>query len=93
MVFARANPAVYPDPAGELCQAAMRASRRLKLDPRLQTKATNTEAAAFAGLAEAIVFGPGPSVGNAHCPNEHTLVPQLFKAIDWYEALIRELCC
>ena len=93
VVFERANPAVYTDPASELCQAAVRVIRRLNLDATLHTKATNTEAAAFAGVAEAIVFGPGPSVGNAHCPNEHTLVPQLFQAIDWYEALIRELCC
>ncbi len=93
VVFERANPAVYTDPTGALCQAAVRVSRRLDLDPALHTKATNTEAAAFARLAEAIVFGPGPSVGNAHCPNEYTLVPQLFQAIDWYEALIRELCC
>ncbi len=93
VVFERANPAVYTDPAkARCCQAAIRASRRLGLDPVLHTKATNTEAAAFAGHAEAIVFGPGPSVGNAHCPNEHTLVPQLGRAIDWYEALIRELC-
>ena len=93
VTFERANPAVYTDPDGALCQAAVRVSRRLNLDATLHTKATNTEAAAFAGLAEAIVFGPGPSVGNAHCPNEHTLVPQLAQAIDWYEALIRELCC
>jgi acetylornithine deacetylase/succinyl-diaminopimelate desuccinylase-like protein len=93
VVFERANPAVYTDPDGALSQAAIRTSQRLALDPSLHTKATNTEAAAFAGRAEAIVFGPGPSVGNAHCPNEHTLVPQLAQAIDWYEALIRELCC
>jgi len=92
VTFERQNPAVYTDPKGELCRAAQRASTALGLPPDLATKATNTEAAAFTGLAEAIVFGPGTSRGNAHCPNEHTSISQLFRAIDWYERVIAELC-
>lgn len=92
VTFERENPAVYTDPKGALCQAAVRVATAQKLDPTLKTKATNTEAAAFAGLAEAIVFGAGPSVGNAHCPNEYTRIPQLFQAVDFYHQLILELC-
>jgi acetylornithine deacetylase/succinyl-diaminopimelate desuccinylase-like protein len=67
-------------------------SRALALDDAPQTKATNTEAAAFAGVCEAIVFGAGASSGNAHCPNEFTLLSQVSRAIDWYDRLISELC-
>jgi acetylornithine deacetylase/succinyl-diaminopimelate desuccinylase-like protein len=90
--FERQNPAVWTDPEGPLCQAARRASSELGLPSSPVTKATNTEAAAFTGTAEAIVFGPGKSTGNAHCPNEHTLVSQLTRAVDWYDRLIGELC-
>jgi acetylornithine deacetylase/succinyl-diaminopimelate desuccinylase-like protein len=92
VLFERQNPAVYTDPHGELCNAARKASASLGLFPEPTTKATNTEAAAFAGVAEAIVFGPGTSRGNAHCPNEHTSVSQLHQAVDWYERLITEIC-
>jgi acetylornithine deacetylase/succinyl-diaminopimelate desuccinylase-like protein len=42
--------------------------------------------------AESIVFGPGRSTGNAHCPNEHNLYSQLEKAIQFYRALIARIC-
>ncbi|HUB08248.1 MAG TPA: M20/M25/M40 family metallo-hydrolase [Myxococcales bacterium] len=92
VVFERDNPAVWTDPAGPLVSAAKRASESLGLPTLPETKATNTEAAAFAGSCEAIVFGAGPSRGNAHCPNERTLLPEVRKAVDWYERLAVELC-
>ncbi|MHB8420283.1 MAG: M20 family metallopeptidase [Myxococcales bacterium] len=92
VTFERDNPAVWTDPAGPLVSAARTASRALGLHDQPETKATNTEAAAFAGRCEAIVFGPGESRGNAHCPNEHTLISELRKATDWYERIARELC-
>ncbi|MHB1845897.1 MAG: M20 family metallopeptidase [Deltaproteobacteria bacterium] len=92
LALERENPAVWTDPSGELCRAACAVSARLGLAVRPETKATNTEAAAFAGMAEAIVFGPGPSRGNAHCPNEHTHLSEVVRAVDWYEALALELC-
>ncbi len=88
----RENPAVWTDPEGELCRAARKASGKLGLDDRPVTKATNTEAAAFAATAEAIVFGAGPSTGNVHCPNEHTRLSELRRAVDWTLALALELC-
>jgi acetylornithine deacetylase/succinyl-diaminopimelate desuccinylase-like protein len=90
--FERQNPAVWTDPEGPLCRAAMRVSSELGLPTVPSTKATNTEAAAFTGTAEAIVFGPSASSGNAHCPNEHALISQLNRAVDWYDQLIGELC-
>lgn len=90
--FERANRAMSTPPSSPLCHAAQRASAELGLDATLHTKATNTEAAAFVGKADAIVFGAGPSIGNAHCANEYTLVSQLAKATDWYERLARDLC-
>jgi acetylornithine deacetylase/succinyl-diaminopimelate desuccinylase-like protein len=92
VTFERQNPAVYTDPSGELCQAARAVSSALGLPPDPTTKATNTEAAAFADSAEAIVFGPGVSRGNAHCANEHTSISQLRVAIDWYASLIGRIC-
>jgi acetylornithine deacetylase/succinyl-diaminopimelate desuccinylase-like protein len=92
VTFERQNPAVYTDPSGELCQAARAVSSALRLPPDPTTKATNTEAAAFADSAEAIVFGPGVSRGNAHCANEHTSISQLLLAIDWYAGLIGRIC-
>ncbi len=92
VTFERQNPAVYTDPRGELCRGAQGVSVALGLPAELATKATNTEAAAFSGLAEAIVFGPGTSRGNAHCPNEHTSISQLLKAVEWYERVIAHFC-
>jgi acetylornithine deacetylase/succinyl-diaminopimelate desuccinylase-like protein len=90
--FERENAAVWTDPEGELVRGARTVSRALGLNDAPQTKATNTEAAAFAGVCDAIVFGPGISSGNAHCPNEFTLLSQVIRAVDWYERLIFELC-
>jgi acetylornithine deacetylase/succinyl-diaminopimelate desuccinylase-like protein len=90
--FERENPAVWTDPGGELVRLARSVSRALDLDDAPQTKATNTEAAAFAGICEAIVFGPGLSAGNAHCPNEFTVLSQVARAVDWYDRLITEFC-
>ncbi len=92
VVFERDNPAVWTDPEGPLVSAARATSRALGLSDAPVTKATNTEAAAFAGLCEAIVFGPGESTGNAHSPNEYGSLSQILRAADWYERLVLELC-
>jgi len=58
-----------------------------------RAKPTSTEAGVFwrAGCP-ALVFGPSPSAGNAHCANEYALLGQLERAIDAYEAMLRRLC-
>lgn len=50
-----------------------------------KTKATSTEAALYNRFgAEAIVFGPGLSVGNVHRPNEHNSLRQMQIATRFY---------
>jgi acetylornithine deacetylase/succinyl-diaminopimelate desuccinylase-like protein len=89
----RGNPAMELKEPSELLAAARAACRELGLDDAPKAKPTNTEAGVFAAAgAEAIVFGPGRSTGNAHCANEHNLHSQMLKAIDFYRALIGRLC-
>lgn len=90
----RANPPLATSRDAKLVRAALDAQRSVGLEARLATKATCTEAGllARAGL-EAIVLGPGPSVGNVHKPNEHTSVAQLHRAVELYRALIVRLAC
>jgi acetylornithine deacetylase/succinyl-diaminopimelate desuccinylase-like protein len=79
--------------SSELLGCARAACREVGLDDAPRSKPTNTEAGIFhrAG-AQAIVFGPGRSTGNAHCANEHNLYSQMKKAIEFYRALISRLC-
>jgi acetylornithine deacetylase/succinyl-diaminopimelate desuccinylase-like protein len=89
----RASPAMELKEPSELLTAARAACRDVGLSDAPQCKPTNTEAGIFAAAgAEAIVFGPGRSTGNAHCANEHNLYSQMEKAIVFYKALIQRLC-
>jgi len=89
----RASHAMELKEPSELLQAARESCRELKLNDVPQAKPTNTEAGVFASTgAEAIVFGPGRSTGNAHCANEHNQYSQLLKAVEFYRALITRLC-
>ncbi len=89
----RSNPAMELQEPSELLTAARAACREVGLDDAPKAKPTNTEAGVFASAgAEAIVFGPGGSTGNAHCPNEHNLHSQMLKAIEFYRSLIARLC-
>jgi len=89
----RSNPAMELNEPSELLSKAMQACGDVGLRERPGVKPTNTEAGVFhrAG-AEAIVFGPGRSTGNAHTANEHTSLAQMEKAIEFYRALIERLC-
>jgi len=56
-----------------------------------KTKASSTEAAIYQQHgAEAIVFGPGISVGNVHRPNEHNSLEQLSLATAFYTQMLRQ---
>jgi acetylornithine deacetylase/succinyl-diaminopimelate desuccinylase-like protein len=89
----RANPAMALSEPSELLTSARAACRDVGLDDAPKAKPTNTEAGVFAAAgAEAIVFGPGRSTGNAHTANEHNLYSQMKKAIEFYQALIVRLC-
>jgi succinyl-diaminopimelate desuccinylase len=63
------------------------------LPVRLDKKATSTEAALYfkAGY-EAIIFGPGVSVGNSHSPNEFQILDHLEAASNFYEKVIERVC-
>ncbi|HXZ83888.1 MAG TPA: M20/M25/M40 family metallo-hydrolase, partial [Myxococcota bacterium] len=88
----RKNPALETAADSELVRALEAAQRDAGLPARVETKATCTEAGvlAAAGL-EAVVLGPGASVGNVHRPNEHTRVSQLHQAVSVYRAALARL--
>lgn len=55
-----------------------------------KTKASSTEAAIYNHFgAEAIVFGPGLSIGNVHRPNEYNSLKQMNVATRFYAAMLR----
>lgn len=55
-----------------------------------KTKASSTEAAVYNQFgAEAIIFGPGISIGNVHRPNEHNSLKQLQVATRFYSTVLQ----
>ena len=79
--------------SAEILQRAGRALASIGLDGEPVAKPTSTEGGVFSRWgSEALVFGPSPTKGNAHTPNEYALLPQVERAIDAYEAMLRELC-
>lgn len=89
----RANPPLGTPVDSPLVNAVVGAQQALGLGRRLGTKATCTEAGVLsqAGL-DAVVIGPGLSVGNVHRPNEYTRISELGQARDLYGKVIRALC-
>ncbi|HTO51851.1 MAG TPA: M20/M25/M40 family metallo-hydrolase [Myxococcota bacterium] len=88
----RANPALATPSDSPLVRALEAAQREVGLPGRVETKATCTEAGLFAAAGlEAVVLGPGRSVGNVHKPNEHTSVAQLHQAVSLYRAALARL--
>lgn len=73
-----------------ICKDAMLAAG---LPVKLDKKATSTEAALYfkAGY-EAVIFGPGVSVGNSHSPNEYQILDHLDSATAFYEKVIERVC-
>lgn len=77
----------------DLVKAACEAQRIAGFGPKLDKKATSTEAAQYyAAGFDAIVFGPGRSMGNSHTPNEHNIIDHLDKAIHFYDRMIERFC-
>jgi acetylornithine deacetylase/succinyl-diaminopimelate desuccinylase-like protein len=63
------------------------------LDPTPVAKPTSTEGGVFARAGvPVLVFGPSPTTGNAHTPNEQALLGEVARAIDVYEALTLRFC-
>ncbi|MEW6056026.1 MAG: M20/M25/M40 family metallo-hydrolase [Bdellovibrionota bacterium] len=89
----RFNPSLNMKEDSALVLAAKDAQKSAGIQPKLDKKATSTEAAQyFSAGFDAIVFGPGQSMGNSHSPNEHNLVEHLDKAVHFYDRMIERLC-
>jgi acetylornithine deacetylase/succinyl-diaminopimelate desuccinylase-like protein len=85
----RANPAFRASPASETVRLAVEALARARLEAVMEVKAGCTEAGVYAqhGLSP-VVFGPGPSAGVIHAPNEYNVLPQVEAAAGFYRALL-----
>jgi acetylornithine deacetylase/succinyl-diaminopimelate desuccinylase-like protein len=71
-------------------QAASRALKSCGVPAVKKTKASSTEAALYNYHgAEAIVFGPGLSIGNVHRPNEYNSLRQMCVATQFYTRLLQ----
>ena len=93
VVRERMNPGLSTPLESDLVRICREAMEQSGIEPTLDKKATATEAAHFhqAGY-EAVVFGPGTSVGNSHGPNENNQLDQLEKATVFYEKVIERVC-
>jgi succinyl-diaminopimelate desuccinylase len=89
----RVNPGLRMTPEHELVRLCRDTMEDAGIAPALDRKSTATEAAQYfqAGY-EAVVFGPGASIGNSHSPNESCALAQVEQAVDFYERLIERVC-
>jgi succinyl-diaminopimelate desuccinylase len=89
----RVNPPLSTPEDSVVVRAVLNAQESAGLAPRIATKATSTEAGLLgaAGI-EAVVLGPGRSVGNVHRPNEHTRISELALAVKIYSRAVEQLC-
>lgn len=91
-VFRKSLP-MHTDPSSKLVVEAKNALRTMGLQETMVTKATSTEASVYRAMgAEAIVWGPGVSVGNVHKPNEFNYLHHLHHAVRFYEKMIESFC-
>lgn len=89
----RSNPPLNTDRRSEIAGRVEQALQEVGLPVRFGVKSGNTEAAIFQAMgAEVIVIGPGKSLGNIHRPNEYNEMPQLQKAVEFYEAFLKGFC-
>jgi len=67
----------------------MAALARAQLPMESGVKAGCTEAGVYAAAGlQPIVFGPGPSTGVIHAPNEYNLLSEVEAAVRFYRALL-----
>jgi acetylornithine deacetylase/succinyl-diaminopimelate desuccinylase-like protein len=90
LVEHRMNPGFRSAFDGETVELAMAALARAGLPLETGVKAGCTEAGIYAshGL-KPVVFGPGPSTGVIHAPNEHNFIADVEGAIAFYRELLR----
>ncbi len=89
LVEKRANPGFRSANGSEALEMAMGALARAQLPLETGVKAGCTEAGVYAAAGlYPIVFGPGPSTGVIHAPNEYNLLSDVEGAIRFYSALL-----
>ncbi len=85
----RANPGFYTPEQGETVALGFEAMVRSGLELRTGVKLGCTEAGVYASAGmKPVVFGPGPSTGVIHAPNEYNFVDELEKAFRFYQNLL-----
>ncbi len=85
----RASPGYRASLDSAVVTMAMEAQARAGVPIANSVKTGCTEAGVYAaaGLL-AVVFGPGPSAGNIHAPNEYNLLSEVEAAVRFYSALL-----
>ena len=85
----RANPGFRSPNGSEAVELGMAALARAQLPLETGVKAGCTEAGVYAAAGlQPIVFGPGPSTGVIHAPNEYNLLSEVTAAVRFYRALL-----
>jgi acetylornithine deacetylase/succinyl-diaminopimelate desuccinylase-like protein len=76
--------------AGETVELAMAALAAADLPLETGVKAGCTEAGVYASAGiNPVVFGPGPSTGVIHAPNEYNLASEVEGAVRFYRELLQ----
>jgi len=89
LIEKRANPGFRSSAGNEAVELAMVALVRAQLPLETGVKTGCTEAGIYAAVGlHPIVFGPGPSAGVIHAPNEYNLLSEVEAAIRFYRALL-----
>jgi acetylornithine deacetylase/succinyl-diaminopimelate desuccinylase-like protein len=89
LVEKRANPGFRSSDGSEAVELTMAALARAQLPLETGVKTGCTEAGVYAAAGlHPIVFGPGPSTGVIHAPNEYNLLSEVQGAIGFYRALL-----
>jgi acetylornithine deacetylase/succinyl-diaminopimelate desuccinylase-like protein len=89
LVEKRANEGFRSREGSEAVQLAMAALAQAQLPLETGVKAGCTEAGVYAAAGlNPIVFGPGPSTGVIHAPNEYNLLSEVEAAIRFYRAVL-----
>jgi acetylornithine deacetylase/succinyl-diaminopimelate desuccinylase-like protein len=85
----RANRGFRSSDGSEAVELAMAALARASLPLDTGVKTGCTEAGVYAAVGlDPIVFGPGPSTGVIHAPNEYNFLSEVESAIRFYRALL-----
>ena len=89
LIEKRTNPGFRSPDGSETVELALKALARARLPLETGVKSGCTEAGVYAaaGLSP-IVFGPGPSTGVIHAPNEYNFLSEVEAAIRFYRALL-----